>query len=223
MPHHAYIDESGTMDHQGVMSVAMIILEGAHSAQRLHDHVMTALNPKYIQLVKRLKKERKPAHEMPYLHFADMSVEQKRTVGARLADAKVTVFTAHHRHRGDKAHPERFEIYTELVKICVRRAFENHKELVIAIAKQGGWQKYERHFCAGLRALPEEFTQRGIYRRAEFELLSAVKPGIQLADFYVGAVREFTMDDSAVMPFDLVREQIISHEIYALEPVESER
>jgi hypothetical protein len=47
------------MDHQGVMSVAMIILEGAHSAQKLHDQVMTALHPKYIELVKQMKKDRK--------------------------------------------------------------------------------------------------------------------------------------------------------------------
>jgi len=51
MPYHAYVDESGTMDHQGVISVAMIVLEGAHSAQRLHNHVMSALNRRHIQLI----------------------------------------------------------------------------------------------------------------------------------------------------------------------------
>lgn len=223
MSHHAYIDESGTMDHQGVMSVAMIVLEGANSAQKLHDHVMTALNPKYIQLLKQLKKERTPANKLPNLHFTDMTAEQKRIAGERLAQAKVTVFSAHHWHDGDKTHPERFDIYTQLVKICIRKAFEEHKELVIAIAKQGGWQHYERNFCADLRTLPEEFTRSGNYRKADIELLSAAKPGIQLADFYVGAVRDYTMNSSALVPFDLVQEQVIMREIYRLEPAESER
>jgi len=220
MPHYAYIDESGTMDHQGMMSVAMMILEGANSAQRLHDHVMTALNPKHIQLVKQLKKERKP---LPGLHYADMTVEHKHIVARRLSEAKITVLTAHHKHVGDKSHPERFSIYSELIKTCVRSAFETHKELIVGIAKQGGWQKYERDFCATLRLLPDEFTKQGNYRKAEFELLSAAKPGIQLADFYVGAVRDFTMDEAATTPFDLIREQVITRQFHILEVVESER
>lgn len=211
------------MDHQGLMSVAMIVLEGANSAQKLHDHVMTALNPKYIQLVKQMKQLRKPASVKPHLHFADMTSDQKRTVAGRLAQAKITVFTAHHWHQGDKTHPERFDTYTELVKICIRKALEDHKELVISIGKQGGWQKYERDFCTQLRTLTEQFTRAGNYRKVDIELLSAVKPGIQLADFYVGAVREFTMDEKALMPFDLVREQIVTREIYTAAPVESER
>lgn len=207
------------MDHQGVMSVAMVILEGANSAQRLHDHVMTALNPKYSQLVKQLKKDRKP---LPGLHYADMSAEYKRIVAGRLSEAKVTVLTAHHRHQSDKSHSERFSIYGELIKTCVRTAFETHGELIVGVAKQGGWQKYEQDFCASLRLLPDEFTKQGNYRKAEFKLLSAAKPGIQLADFYVGAVREFTMDESVTVPFDLIREQVISREFQALEVVESE-
>src|SRR5579885_2784329 len=103
------------MDTQGVMSVAMVILEGANSAQRLHDHVMTALNPKYIQLVKQLKRERKP---LPRLHYADMIGDHRRIVAGRLAEAKVTVLTAHHRHQAEKTHAERFSVYGELIKIC---------------------------------------------------------------------------------------------------------
>lgn len=208
------------MDHQGVMSVAMVVLEGANSAQKLHDHVMKDLNPKYIQLLKQLKKEHK---RLPSLHFADMTVEQKLVIGGRLAASNVTVLTAHHRHQGDKSHTERFAIYGELIKICVRKAFENHKELVIGVAKQGGWQKYEQDFCATLRLIPEDFIKQGHFRKAEFDLLSAAKAGIQLADFYVGAVRDYIMDESATVPFDLVREQVICREFYALETVESER
>ena len=66
-----------------------------------------------------------------------------------------------------------------------------HKEMVIAIGTQGGWQGYEREFCRELRLIPEEFTRNGNFRKAEFVLLPAVKQGIQIADFYVGAIREF--------------------------------
>jgi hypothetical protein len=174
-------------------------------------------------LIKRFKKERRPVNEWPKLHYIDMTLDQMRTVAGRLAQAKVTVFTAHHWHKGDKTHPERFDIYKELVKICIRKAFDQHRELVICIAQQGGAPKYEREFCAQLRELPEEFTRSGSYRKADIKLLSGVKPGIQLADFYVGAVREFTMDESAVVPFDLVMEQILAREIYTRVPEESER
>jgi hypothetical protein len=75
MTKHCFIDESGTMDHQGVMSVALITLEGVNSAQRLHDQIMTALDSGYLARVKLLKKERKSTH-WPRLHYADMSSEQ---------------------------------------------------------------------------------------------------------------------------------------------------
>lgn len=220
MPQYAYIDESGTMNHQCVMSVAMVMLQGANSAQRLHDQIMTTLNPDHIRVVNRLKKNRMP---LPSLHFADMTLEQKRAVAKRLARANVTVFTAHIRHEQVKSHTERFFTYKELVKACVRNALETNVELVIGIAKQGGWQKYEQDFCAELREIPEEFARSGNFRKAEFQLLSATKPGVQLADFYVGAVREFAMDDSATALFDLIREQVIVSEFHNLQSIKTTR
>jgi hypothetical protein len=214
MTHHAYVDESGTMDFQGVMTVAMVVLEGSHSAKRLHEHIMTALNPQYPQLVKQLKKERKSTSELPQLHFADMTGAQKRDISDRLAKAKVTVFAASHWHEGAKTHDERFQIYTELVKMCIRSGFNYHKELAIAIAKQGGWPKYQQDFLARLRTLPGEFTGAGNFRKADLELQSAVKPGIQLADFYVGAVRDFLMDESLFPDFYLIQQQILSRDVY---------
>ena len=222
MVNHAYIDESGTLDHQGVMTVAMIVLEGARSAQKLHDHVMKALHPKYLQ-IKKMRNERSHDKYLPYLHFADMSSDQKRAAARRLAQAKVTVVTAHYRHHGDKTHTERFTIYTNLVKICIRKALQEYRELTIGIAKQGGWQKYERDFYAQLRALTEGFDSKSDYRKADFELLSASNPGIQLADFYVGALRAYVMHESACMPFDPIIEQVISNEFYTIESVECER
>lgn len=152
-----------------------------------------------------------------------MPDQQKRIASSRLAQAKATVFTAHHWHEGDKTHRERFEIYTELVKMCTRKAFVNHRELVIGIAKQGGWQKYESDFYKVLRRLPDEFNREGVYRKANFELLSAVRPGVQLADFYVGTVRDFIIDESERLCYELLQEQIVTRDIYTLVPAETER
>jgi hypothetical protein len=63
----------------------------------------------------------------------------------------------------------------------------------------------------------------GDYRRATFQLLSAVKPGIQLADFYVGTVRDFVAKEPALMPYDLVQEQILCREIYVLATMKSKK
>ncbi len=219
MPHFVYIDESGTMDHQGVMSVAAVVFEGAHSAQNLHDQVMKALDPQYYQLVKRLKKERKPANEMPHLHFTELNDDQKRTVASRLAKAKLSIFTASYFHEPTpKNHDARFAIYTEVVKMTIRDTLEDHKELVIAIGKQGGWQKYERDFRAQLRPLVEELTRSGNYRKADFILLPATKPGIQIADFYVGTIRDLHKSDADSLPVacDLLRQQFVTKRIYTL-------
>lgn len=53
---YAFIDESGTREHQGIMTAAAAVFEGANSADRLHASVMKELNPRYIELVKLLKK-----------------------------------------------------------------------------------------------------------------------------------------------------------------------
>jgi len=156
---------------------------------------------------------------LPQLHFTDMTIEQRQIVAECLAKAKVTVFTAHHHHKTDKTHPERFAIYTELVKICLNSAFTEHKELVVGIGKQGGWQKYEPEFIAKLRKVPENY---GEFREASFDLLSAARPGIQLADFYVGTVRASVMDERSFI-YDFVQEQVICREIYTLEPAKIER
>jgi hypothetical protein len=153
----------------------------------------------------------------------DGLLEHKGIVAGRLAESKVTVRTAHHRHQGEKSHAERFSIYSELIKTCVRSALETHKELIVGVAKQGGWQQYEQEFCASLRLLPEEFTKHGNHRKADFDLLSATKPGIQLADFYVGAVREFTIDESVTVPFDLISEQVITRQFHVQEVAKSEK
>jgi hypothetical protein len=102
--------------------------------------------------------------------------------------------------------------------MTISNALQNHKNLVVGIGKQGGWQKYERDFCAQLRSIPDQFTSTGNFRKAEFVLLPATKPGIQIADFYVGAIREFLKSQTQnSMPyyFDIINHQIITRDIYS--------
>lgn len=54
-------------------------------------------------------------------------------------------------------------------------------------------------------------------------LLSAVRPGVQLADFYVGTVRDFIIDESERLSYDFLQEQIVTRDIYTLVSAENER
>ena len=214
MPHYAFIDESGTMDHQDVMTVAAIVFEGEHSIVKLHDHVMRDLNPRYAQLQKQLKKDRKGS-KLPRLHFTDMTNEHRATVGKRLANAKVSVFAASYWYETPSmSHEARFGIYTELVKLSIRKAFEMHKELEVGVAKQGGWQGYKRRFLMELKQIPGDFTKNGDYRKGEFYLLSAAKAGIQIADFYVGAVRDHHRGLTGA--HDYIKHQVVCCETYRM-------
>ena len=193
------------------MTVAAVVFEGANSAERLHESAMKALNPKYLELVKELKKERR---KLPSMHFIDMTDADKSAVGARLAKANVSVFSASFWYESTTAmeHEERFSIYTQLVKIVITAAFAKHKELEIAVGKQGGWQEYGRDFLAELKQIPKDFAQRGEYRKGEIYLTSAVKPGIQLADFYVGGIRDYHRDLPDV--HSRIKHQVHTYDVY---------
>jgi hypothetical protein len=102
----------------------------------------------------------------------------------------------------------------QLVKIVITAAFEKHQELEIAVAKQGGWQKYERNFLAALKQIPDDFKQRGGYRKGQIYLTSAVTPGIQLADFYVGSIRDYHRDLPDV--HERIKHQVKTYDVYRL-------
>jgi len=208
MPHHAYIDESGTREHQGIMTVAAVVFEGANSAAKLHESVMKELNPRYFELVKEAKRQRR---KLPSMHYVDLSDVHKSRAGARLAKANVSVFSASFWYESTTMeHDERFAIYGQLVKTVITSAFERFQEIEIAIAKQGGWQDYGRAFLADLKEIPKEFSQNGHYRKGEIYLASAAKAGIQLADFYVGCIRDYHRDEASV--HELIKHQVVTYE-----------
>lgn len=214
MVKHVFIDESGTRENQELMTVAAVVFEGANSADRLHLSAMKVLNPKYLELVKELKKQRK---ELPSMHYIDMSDAQKREVGERLAQAQITVYSASFWYDPENKyeHNERFNVYKQLVTKVIEDAFKQHKELSIAIAKQGGWKEHGAAFLRELKSIPENYRrQHSDYREGEFYLLSAAKSGIQLADFYVGSIRDSHRDIHT--SHDKIKHQVKTYAVHQI-------
>lgn len=214
MVKHLFIDESGTRENQEVMTVAAVMFDGATSADRLHESVMEILNPEYLKIVRELKKHRK---EPPKMHYIDLDDDQKRNVGDRLAKAQISVFSASYWYEDTvmTEHNERFLVYTQLVKTVIADAFKYHKELKVGVAKQGGWQKYEQAFLSELKLSPDIFRQeQGEYREGDFFLTSAAKSGIQLADFYVGSIRDY--HKSLHIAHEKIKHQVKTYAVYKI-------
>jgi hypothetical protein len=208
---YAYIDESGTREYQGVMTVALIVLEGRRTAEKLHEKVMCTLFEDYIEKRKLFKK--KAIHRLPYLHYTEMSRNHRERVGVKLAAASVSAYVSYYWHDGKATkHEQRFEIYTNLVKESILLATRDHNELSVTVAQQGGWQGYERQFEQQLKALEYDHTNGRMYRRLTIKLNSARHPGIQLSDFYAGVSRDFIInpdDEPLLTAFRAVESQIV--------------
>jgi len=189
---HAYIDESGTREYQKVMTVALVVLEGKRTAEKLHEKLMCELYPDYIERRKLFKK--KSIHKLPGLHYAEMNRAQKEKVAKKLASVTIFAYVSYYYHDGTATeHQQRFEIYTQLVKDSIRLATDQVNELSVVVAQQGGWQGYEQQFEAELKAL-EYDTHPRKYRKLLISLEPARHPGIQLSDFYAGCCRDFVLD-----------------------------
>lgn len=215
MPHHAYIDESGTRYDQEVMTVSLIVLEGAFTAQVIHKAILQELNPKWAG-------KANPRHRLiGKLHYADMTKTHKRGMGDILAQRNIDCFASCFYHDGsEKGHEERFGAYLHCVKSCLWQAFEIYDDLSVVIEKQGGWADYKDVFLAALKEIPEEFTKRGRFTKSKFELQSSSKHGLQLADFYAGATRDFLLrhkDATLSAAYDLIGHQIRAIKIEAYE------
>lgn len=214
MVKHLFIDESGTREMQEIMTVAAVVFDGANSADTLHTSVMKTLNPDYLKLVSALRKQRK---ELPQMHYIDLSDKQKRDAGERLGRANIAVYSASYWY--DEVpmveHSIRFPIYSQLVTQVIEAAFKDHKELKIGIAKQGGWQKYGPAFLGELKKIPDKYHQEnGEYREGDFFLVSAAKSGIQLADFYVGSIRDSHRNLNTA--HDRIKHQVKTYTVYQI-------
>ncbi len=203
---HSYIDESGTKDHQEITTVALLLLDGAFSAQRLHKQIIKALFP---QSTKPGRKNDKMSFQ---LHYSDMTHDQKLTVAEILSKQSIECYTSCFYHDGsEKLHEQRFEIYSSLIRLCLHDALQIHEHLDVIIAQQSNWQTYRGPLLVTLDEIVAENSARLGFRKAKFAFESAAKPGVQLADFYAGATRGNLLnfrDASLGAPFDLIQGQI---------------
>jgi len=184
MSNYAYLDESGTKDDQLCMTVVLVVFVGVRTAEHTHLEIVRELYPE------RFKKSKTKPSKNTNIHYADLDHNQKRLVSGLLFHTKTSVFASTYFHQGRKNHQEYFSIYESLAHQAVESALNEYKDLVVTIGKQGGWQTYQKSFLTGLKDVPKNSATKGKFAKAKFLLASVINPGIQLSDFYAGALRE---------------------------------
>lgn len=167
------------------MTVALILLDGARTAEKLHSKIAKAVfaTPKArgINELERFYSDQK-------LHFTQMNKKQKFDAAHILCNASVSAVIGYCRHTEKSvAHDHRFEMYRELLKVTITKAFEVNEELIVSIAKQGGWESYGAGLLAELRKIPDGLSTSASFRKGDFYLASASKKGLQVADFYASS------------------------------------
>jgi len=207
---YAFIDESGTLQHHEVMTVALIVLDGVRAADKIHLRLVKSLSIAPSQKHGRMALDE--WNEKQQIHFTDMDEGHQLSIGTELGKANISVFIASHwRTKESVTHEHRFGVYKQLVKTTIRAAFGTFDDLVVAIAKQGGWEAYGKPLIEELRLLPGEFMSAGMYRKGTFFLSSGAKPGPQIADFYASASRHFLLartDASLAKSYERIQHQI---------------
>jgi hypothetical protein len=207
MTYYGFIDESGTMPKDKIMTIALVILHGKHAADKVHFHVAKLLYPN-----PKIKGRARLEHwyDKQKLHYADMSAIDKLTVGESLAKVSIKAYVASTRHTNmSKTHSFRFQLYKELVKSTINAALADFEDLVINIGRQGGSQKYGSDLIKELQILQNENNRQ--IRKNKIFLLSASNAGIQLADFYASASRDYILSKSTAIsatPYAKVCHQI---------------
>jgi hypothetical protein len=204
----AFIDESGTKDDQLIMTVSMIVLDGQFACKNIQKSILKELYPKKIA-----KKQSKKDITKPRLglHYCDIASNDRLTASRILIERKIDCYASCYYHDGrEKHHEERFAIYKSMVRTCILAAFEHHEDLEIYIAAQGGANEYRSEFLAELRLLPEKFR---LYRKVKFGLETNAHAGIQIADFYAGAIRDFLLSqlqkqNELAHAYDVIKSQI---------------
>lgn len=208
MTRHAFIDESGTKDDQVIMTVAMIVLEGQFLSNKIQGLVLKEVFPE--RFAEKLNKKNKTQPALG-LHYCDTALDKKIIAGKVLRSQSITCYAGYYYHDDKpKKHEERFAIYRSMVKTCILQSLEDFVELDITVAAQGGAKEYRAEFLADLQAVVEGFRE---YRKAKFRLGNNANPGVQLADFYSGAIRDHLIgqmkqEKHLLHAFEIIQEQV---------------
>ena len=214
MAKHCFVDESGTVAHQEIMTVALVMLEGGRTAEKLHPKLtkLAFRKPKLRGL-----KELERWYETRELHFINLSDAEKLAIGQELAKANIKAFVGYCRHTDESSeHEHRHLMYTELLKKTIHKAYEVEEDLVISIGKQGGSDIYGPPLLRALREIPQVLSAGGTYRRGNFFLASPSKQGQQISDFYASASWHYLQsggDANRSGAFDLIKHQLCLEEI----------
>ena len=210
MPIYGYIDESGTLVEQQVMTVSLVLLDGRRTADRITERILKELFPHLAGSVKDLNKKK--------LHFTDMQEPTQNLVASHLAKEKISgVINSHWHSNASETHQELFSRYTKMVQLLLYKGLEmTSGDLQIVIAEQGSPDTYKGKLFGDLGKTVELYRRRtGAYRSVGFELKSAqTVRGLQIADFYAGTVRKMWLEglqgleSKASAPYRHVEHQI---------------
>lgn len=191
MPHFAYIEESGTKAEHEVMSVSLVVLTSQYAHIKLQKKLLKGIYPNYDQRVKTAKGAGK---KRPDIHFTDLKSDLRLAAAKILAvENDISVITCVHYHNGYKNHTERQELYITMVKSVVTSAIERYADLELFIAFISafkGESSYQTSLRQDLEKIRNELNERHGFRKLKIEFPTAKMAGVQIADFYAGALRE---------------------------------
>lgn len=209
MSYWGFVDESGTLAEQKVMTVSLVLVDGSRTADRINERILKDLHPHLAKDLKVLMKKN--------LHFVDMSESEQSRAAKILAKEKIAAVINSHWHSGeDEPYEVIFGRYTRMVQNILYKGLEfTSGDLNLVIAQQGGWETYEHNFLEEVGKAVLLFRQRQkAYRKVDMQLKPAHQiRGLQLADFYAGSGRKMLLErldgsEGASSPYDQVEHQV---------------
>jgi len=193
MPHYAYIDESGTLFDQQVMTISLLVLPSPHAHTKIHKQVLKGIHENYDAKVKSAKGA---GSKRPGIHYREMENDHRLAAAEILAaEANVSVITCIHYHEGcPTTYDEFFARYQAMVKMVIADAIEMYEDLELFIAVISGPKgDYQTPLLAEIEEIRQELHQRLGFRKLKVSFAKAAMAGVQLADFYAGARREYLL------------------------------
>lgn len=201
------------------MTVSLVLFDGRRAAERVHYKVLKELYSHLANNPKALGSKK--------LHFADMPDDVQTQVARQLAGERIVAVINSHWHSSEgEPHEIVFGRHTKMVQLLMYRALElTDGGIEVIIAQRGGWEIYKDSFLAEVRKGAEAFSKRKhVFRTVGYELKPAhTVCGLQLADFYAGAVRKMFLDSldgldfELSSPYDQVKHQISLEEFIDIE------
>lgn len=210
-----YIDESGVKFDQQVMAVALIILPSLHSHTKFQKQVLKAIFPMYEERLTQRQRRTQPLT----IHFTELHSDSRLRAAELLAQKDIRFFASVHYHDGcATTYDEFFKLYKAMVLQVIGRALRDFEDLDLTIAKVS--YDYEPELLGEIAIVRNELQQRLGFRKLKCKFSKASLAGLQLADYYAGAMREHLLPDefgSKSGAFEKIRHQLIDQLIEASE------